>query len=80
MRISDVTLMQAVEKIKMPTQYETERFMTIAIGKQIPMKLKDDEEFKGRFFYCPKCEKLFCGNDNPNYCSDCGQKLDWDKN
>jgi uncharacterized OB-fold protein len=43
------------------------------------MKVKNDEEFKGRFYYCPNCNNFFCGNKRPNYCEDCGTKLDWEE-
>ena len=44
---------------------------TVALKKQIPMKPKDEG-----WLYCPVCGKDVCV-DKPEYCSDCGQKLDW---
>lgn len=41
-----------------------------AIKKQTPMKPKSD--------HCPRCGLIIYGRgDFPNYCDECGQKLDW---
>lgn len=29
------------------------------------------------YYFCPRCTIAFHKNDKPNYCSNCGQKLDW---
>ena len=67
MELTDEMIVEALDKIETSTQYK----------ERIAMKLRDDEEFKGRFYYCPVCDKFFCGNRKPNYCDKCGQKLDW---
>ena len=28
-------------------------------------------------YFCPRCSIAFHKNEKPNYCSNCGQKLDW---
>lgn len=51
-----------------------------ALEKQIPKKIKAENiktsEQIIRFRYCPSCNVRFI-RFGMNYCSDCGQALDW---
>ena len=60
-----------------------------ALEKQIPKKPIFDFNYSDTLskFHCP-CGKIICvhhdigtmdNNDAPNYCDNCGQKLDWDE-
>ena len=60
-----------------------------ALEKQIPKKPIFDFNYSDTLskFHCP-CGKIICvhhdigtmdNNDTPNYCSNCGIKLDWDE-
>lgn len=44
---------------------------TNALKKQVPMKVTDKR-------YCPNCDEAFFDSWQPNYCSVCGQRLDWE--
>ena len=49
-----------------------------ALEKQVPKKPhKNFEKFSGVWCSCGKYLGKGCFVDKPNYCMDCGQKLDW---
>ena len=56
--------MNFVEEIEMGIQ---------ALEKQIPKK--PDIPWDTQRVQCPVCQGSFIGK--PNYCSECGQKIDW---
>lgn len=42
--------------------------------------MAEQSPFKGvmwDYYFCPRCTIAFHKNEKPNYCSNCGQKLDW---
>lgn len=50
----------------------------IALEKQIPKKLTDKNETDYCIdWVCPNCEKFHRNETRLNYCSECGQKIDW---
>lgn len=51
--------------------FKDDSMINEALKKQMPMKPKDEG-----WLYCPVCGKDVCV-EQPEYCSDCGQKLDW---
>lgn len=54
-----------------------------ALEKQLPKKVNYEGAFinngftRYRMAKCPCCEKWYNSIDENNYCSGCGQKLDW---
>lgn len=46
-----------------------------ALEKQIPKKAT--MSFETGMNECPSCEMPFFFDENPSYCSACGQHLDW---
>lgn len=54
-----------------------------ALEKQMPKRVKYEGAFIDNGFTryqmakCPACERWYRSNDEINYCSGCGQKLDW---
>lgn len=54
-----------------------------ALEKQLPKKVNYEGAFinngftRYRMAKCPTCERWYSSNDENNYCSGCGQKLDW---
>lgn len=72
----DSAIFGEIQQIAIENGIETritmnEKAIADALKKQIPMKPKDEG-----WLYCPVCGKDVCV-DKPEYCSDCGQKLDW---
>lgn len=57
-----------------------------ALEKQLPKKVNYEGAFinngftRYRMAKCPTCERWYRSNDENNYCSGCGQKLDWSEN
>lgn len=49
-----------------------------ALEKQIPKKPIMIKDVAETYYICPECEWAVDRFDD-NYCSDCGQKLDWTK-
>ena len=49
-----------------------------ALEKQIPKKPIMRKDVAETYYICPECEWEVDKFDD-NYCSDCGQKLDWAK-
>jgi len=80
MRITDITLLQAIEQLNFSTQYEKERFITIAIIKQMPKKPNqlETKTHKSTFGFvkCPICNSTI--PEASAFCMYCGQKLDWE--
>ena len=51
-----------------------------ALKKQMPKKVKvkiQEDEQNRKYHHCPLCDRWF--TSMANYCSDCGQALDWSK-
>lgn len=54
-----------------------------ALEKQLPKRVNYEGAFINSGFTryqmakCPTCERWYRSNDENNYCSGCGQKLDW---
>lgn len=54
-----------------------------ALEKQLPKRVNYEGAFINSGFTryqmakCPTCERWYSSNDEINYCSGCGQKLDW---
>ena len=48
-----------------------------AIQKSIKMKVKSEKYFYGYSYRCPCYNTIFNEGNKPNYCSNCGQALDW---
>ena len=51
---------------------ELHRLIDVAIEKQIPKKPKRRKDTT--YVFCPCCDSSNLQND---YCTDCGQKIDW---
>lgn len=53
------------------------------LEKQLPKRVNYEGAFINSGFTryqmakCPTCERWYRSNDENNYCSGCGQKLDW---
>ena len=47
--------------------------------KQMPKKILRGTVARDTACYCPNCKEFVCFEDTEkhNYCSNCGQKLDW---
>lgn len=54
--------------------------ITEALEKQIPKKPLGGTVNRDMAVYCPICMNFVCFADThrSNYCSECGQKLDWE--
>lgn len=52
------------------------------INKEYPQKVFFDTKINSNeiFPICPICEKKLIAEKRYNYCSNCGQKLDWSYN
>lgn len=48
-----------------------------ALKKQIRMQVRREAGFYGPIPYCPICNSRLAEFDYDNYCSNCGQALDW---
>ena len=54
-----------------------------ALERQLPKRVNYEGAFINSGFTryqmakCPTCERWYRSNDENNYCSGCGQKLDW---
>ena len=49
-----------------------------AIDKQKPMKPAEADDREGCVTWmCPACERVHFTEWKTNYCSECGQKIDW---
>lgn len=44
------------------------------IPKKVKVKIKEDEQNR-KYHHCPVCDRWI--TSMANYCSDCGQALDW---
>lgn len=58
-----------------------------SVEKQKPKKIvyESDSVFSNGFSHyrmgkCPMCDKYYNSNDEVNYCSKCGQAIQWDEN
>lgn len=58
-----------------------------AVEKQKPKRLvyESDSVFQNGFSRyrmgrCPMCDRYYNSNDEVNYCSKCGQAIQWDEN
>lgn len=58
-----------------------------AVEKQKPKELvyESDSVFSNGFSHyrigrCPMCDRYYNSNDEVNYCSKCGQAIQWDEN
>ncbi len=58
-------------------QLEHEKFVLEALEKQLPKKPLYIEYCD--FPFCPRCKKSIDENMEDNYCSVCGQALDWNE-
>ena len=48
-----------------------------SLSKQVPQKPKSEKYFYGTVYSCPRCGVYTDNATNLNYCSRCGQALDW---
>lgn len=50
-----------------------------ALEKQIPKNAElETEEGEYAIFLCPNCKRIFHNHiDEPQYCDECGQAIDW---
>ena len=48
----------------------------LALNKRQPLLVKHEKTFWTYKHYCPSCSTLL-DKEGLNYCSDCGQRLDW---
>lgn len=84
---------EAIETIK--SNYPTSGYYMLcealdtaieALEKQLPKRVNYEGAFINSGFTryqmakCPTCERWYSSNDEINYCSGCGQKLDWSEN
>ena len=72
----DSAIMGEIQKIAVENGIETkiiinEKSVANALERATPKPPKDDG-----WLYCPVCGKDICV-DKPNYCSECGQRIDW---
>ena len=56
------------------TLYEDLKSLEELVDKETPMKVEKDDGCL--WWHCPKCKGL--SNFYSDYCSSCGQKLDWE--
>lgn len=76
--LADDVAINALEEIQKYRAIGTVEECRIAVEKQKIMKPhKNFEKFSGVWCSCGKYLGKGYFVDKPNYCSDCGQKLDW---
>lgn len=73
----DSAIMGEIQEIAIENGIETkifinERAVANALERATPKPPKEDG-----WLYCPVCGKDICV-EQPNYCSNCGQRIDWD--
>lgn len=74
----DTAILGEIQQIAIENGIETkiilnEKNVANALARATPKPPKEDG-----WLYCPICGKDICV-DKPNYCSDCGQRIDWSK-
>lgn len=47
------------------------------VDKETPKKITIVEGIDNAMYFCPECGSYLCEEPKLNYCSNCGQKLDW---
>ena len=72
----DDLIMGEVEKIIKDYCIETKISLNeVAIAKALE-RATPKPPYENGWLYCPVCGKDICV-DRPNYCSECGQRIDW---
>ena len=84
------SLDMAIKALKEVQQYReigTVEECREAVDKQKPKELvyESDPVFSNGFSHfrmgrCPMCDRYYNSNDEVNYCSKCGQAIQWDEN
>ena len=84
------SLDMAIKALKEVQQYReigTVEECREAVDKQKPKELvyESDSVFSNGFSHyrmgrCPMCDRYYNSNDEVNYCSKCGQAIQWDEN
>lgn len=47
------------------------------VDKETPKKITIVKGINNALYFCPDCGSYLCEEPKLNYCSNCGQKLDW---
>ena len=89
---NDITEAKAADLLRYMEDYTDDEKMLheaelalIAMERQYPKKpvMKENMDETYADFLCPKCKKLVCWSGSievePNFCSRCGQRLDWEE-
>ena len=58
-------------------RYEALNMAKEALEKQIPKKPLDKTKSMDDYGYCPNCRKIIDDYNDFNFCSTCGQAIDW---
>ena len=84
--VRDIAI-SALKEIQQYREIGTVEECREAVEKQKPKELvyESDSVFSNGFSHyrigrCPMCDRYYNSNDEVNYCSKCGQAIQWDEN